>query len=163
MGDCDFREYLENGTNEKNKYRQIALTTKSYKNIEHNLTDQDVNCELATYGDALLRLALCKILFKQVKNITEVKKEYESDEILVRVVAKNYCLINHIRFDKNDKKIPRDYEYDKSEKGSSHKYIATTVEALLAAFYLDRGKTIKSVVDIVKEWKKMIDESKKHS
>lgn len=154
---------FENYLNCENaEHKQIALTTSSHKNVEHNLKDQDVNNELATYGDALLKLALCKILFKEkVANITVKKQKYESDKILVTVVAKKYNLLEYMRFDRNDPNIPKDYEYKKPPKGQDvkHKYIATTVEALLAAIYLDNKEDFTLIVDIVREWKQMIDES----
>ena len=64
-----FYEYLGD---ESRPTRQRALTASSYKNIDHSLEDADTNSELATYGDALLKLAFCKILFDEdVLNITE--------------------------------------------------------------------------------------------
>ena len=57
-----FRAWL--GDN-KNHY---ALKDKSYKKVFQNKNCREykgaVNTELATYGDAVLKLALCKILFK---------------------------------------------------------------------------------------------------
>ena len=44
-----------------------ALTDTSYKNIDHSLSDDDTNFELATCGDAVLKLALCKI-YRDRKN-----------------------------------------------------------------------------------------------
>lgn len=114
---------------------------------------------MATYGDALLKLALCQILFEEnVKNITEEKKNYESDDVLVRVVAEKYSLIQYIRFDRGNKNIPQNYNYEKKGDDSPHKYIATAVEALLAAIYLDHNKDFDFVVDIVRKWKMLIDE-----
>ena len=118
--------------------------------------------ELATYGDALLKLAFCKILFdeKDVLNITEEKKKYESDEVLVKVIAKYYKFLEYIRFDKTDENILQNYDYKKpSKKGkdSPHKYIATAVEALIAALYLDNNEDFSVVVEIAKHWKELID------
>lgn len=58
-----FSEWIE-----KNREHQ-ALTDKSHKNISTRenkapLKEKD-NTELATYGDAVLKLALCKILWKE--------------------------------------------------------------------------------------------------
>lgn len=114
---------------------------------------------MATYGDALLKLALCQILFEvNVKNITEEKKNYESDDILVRVVAEKYSLLQYIRFDKEDKNLTKNYNYEKKGDDSPHTYIATAVEALLAAIYLDHNKDFDFVVDIARKWKMLIDE-----
>ena len=149
----NFEEYLKT-ENLQYQYKKIALTASSYKNVDHSLTDKDINRELATYGDALLKLALCKSLFNEkVENITVKKQEYESDEVLVKVVAMHYDLLKKIKFDENDKEIPRDYEY----KDEKHKYIATAVEALLAAYYLDNSEDFALVLEIAREWKRMID------
>ena len=149
-----FENYLKN---EKSEYKTIALTSNSYRNIEHSLNDNAINNNLATYGDALLKLALCDILFdEEVENITVEKEKYKSDEVLVEVVAKHYNLLEYIRYDNEDKKIPENYNYIRAKNGSSHKYIATAVEALLAAFYFDNNKDFELVVNVVKEWKNWI-------
>lgn len=148
-----FENYLNNKENDKNK--DIALTSRSYKNIDHSLNDEEINDKfLATYGDALLKLALCKILYEEkVEKITEEKKKYECDEVLVSFVAKNYDLLSYIKYDDKDEKIPKDYDY----KNESYKYIATAVEALLAAFYLENKENFSSVVELVRKWKELID------
>ena len=157
-----FEEYLKNG---ESAYRQIALTSRSYKNIDHSLTDKNINPELGTYGDALLKLALCKILFEEsVEKITEKKKDYESDKVLVKIIAHYYDLLKYMHFDYNDRNIPQNYDYQGNENSpkSKHKYIATAAEALLAAIYLDEGENFDLVLDIVKEWKAIIDRSPKN-
>lgn len=162
-----FKEYLES---KEPEYRKIALTDCSYKKCYQNeykqeLPDEETNKELGTYGDALLKLALCQILYEEkVKNITEKKKNYENDKILVSVVAQNYDLSPHINIDKNDKNIPKDYDCEDKNGVFLHKYkyIATAVEALLAAFYLDNEKNFKLIVDIVKVWKELIDKNRQN-
>jgi len=154
-----FGEYLKD---ESQRNRQKALTSKSYKNEDHSLMDKDTNRELATYGDALLKCAFCKILFdKDVENITQSKQKYEKDKALVEVIAQHYQLIKYMRFDKNDDKIPLDYNYQQPKKGndSPSKYIATAVEALLAAIYLDNKEDFRLVVEIASHWKMLIDQS----
>ena len=65
----EFSKYLND---ESQPTRQKALTAKSYKKVDNSLEDKDTNCELATYGDALLKYAYCEILFeKDVESITE--------------------------------------------------------------------------------------------
>ena len=148
-----FEEYLRDISQPT---RDRALTASSYKNVDHSLTDKDINRELATYGDALLKLALCKILFNEkVENITVKKQDYESDEVLVKVVASYYDLLKKIKFDEKDEEIPRNYEY----KDEKHKYIATAVEALLAAYYLDNSEDFSLVIETAREWKSLIDGS----
>ena len=157
-----FYEYLRD---ESRPTRQRALTASSYKNIDHSLEDADTNSELATYGDALLKLAFCKILFDEgVSNITVKKQKYEPDKVFVEIIARRYELLNYIRFDKNDDKIPKDYDYkDSPKKGkdSPSKYIATAVEALIAAIYLDNKEDFSLVVKIAEHWKTLIDDSYK--
>ena len=144
-----FSEYLNDESQFK---RQKALTANSYRNVDHSLEASDTNCELATYGDALLKLAFCKILFeKNVENITVKKQTYESDKVLVEIIARHYELLKYIRFDESDNNIPRDYDYrepPKKGKDSPSKYIATAVEALIAAIYLDNKEDFSLVVKI---------------
>ena len=157
-----FDKYLKDGSQPT---RQKALTAKSYKNIDHSLQDKDTNCELATYGDALLKCAFCKILFDDgVENITLKKQNYESDKVLVETIARHYELLKYIHFDESDNNIPRDYDYrESSKKGkdSPSKYIATAVEALVSAIYLDNGEDFGLVVKIAEHWKELIDNSQK--
>ena len=148
-----FDEYL-NTQNSQYKHREIALIASSYKNVNHSLTDKDTNCAHATYGDALLKLAFCKILFdNSVSDITEQKKRYEADKVFVEVIAQHYSLIDKIKFDRNDKNIPQNYNYENDK----HKYIATAVEALVAAYYLDNEGNFELIVAVAKEWKELID------
>ena len=153
-----FYEYLRD---ESRPTRQRALTASSYKNIDHSLEDAYTNSDLATYGDALLKLAFCKILFDEgVSNITVKKQKYEPDKVFVEIIARRYELLNYIRFDKNDDKIPNDYDYKdppKKGKDSPSKYIATAVEALIAAFYLDNNEDFSGVVEIAKHWIELIN------
>lgn len=155
--------------NPKTDLQKQALTDTSYKNIDHSLSDDDTNSELATYGDAILKLALCKIYRRDKKrgmqfseNLSDWKKKYESDEVLVRVVAKHYNLLGFLRYDekgngKPEEQKPKDYEHKGRNEGR-HKYIATAMEACIAAVYIENGE--REVVEIVKQWIKLIDESK---
>ena len=157
-----FSEYLND---ESQSTRQKALTANSYKNVDHSLEANDTNCELGTYGDALLKLAFCKILFvEDVSSITTEKQKYESDKVFVEIIARHYELLKYIHFDESDNNIPRDYNYrkpPKKRKDSPSKYIATAVEALIAAIYLDNKEDFSLVLEIVKHWKKLIDNSGK--
>ena len=155
--------------NPKTDLQKQALIDTSYKNIDHSLSDDDTNSELATYGDAILKLALCKIYRRDKKrgmqfseNLSDWKKKYESDEVLVRVVAKHYNLLGFLRYDekgngKPEEQKPKDYEHKGRNEGR-HKYIATAMEACIAAVYIENGES--EVIEIVKQWIKLIDESK---
>ena len=156
-----FSEYL----NDESQFtRQKALTANSYKNIDHSLESSDTNCELGTYGDALLKFAFCKTLFdKGVSNITVEKQKYESDKVFVQIIARNYELLKYIRFDKRDDHIPQNYDYrepPKKGKDSRSKYIATAVEALIAAIYLDNEENMDLILEITTGWKTLIDKNR---
>ena len=162
-----FLEWLE-----KNKRNHYALTDKSYKKVcqENKLEDNPkINTELATYGDAVLKLALCQILWcDNISKFTEKKKKYEEDENLVKIIAQHYNLLDYMLYDEKDK--PNNYNYEKKSKtqnngnvvvsknNNKHKFIATAVEACLGAIY-DESKSIDVVIKIVKVWKKLIDDS----
>ena len=155
---------------QKTDLQKQALTDTSYKNIDHSLNDDDTNFELATYGDAVLKLALCKI-YREYKenglrfseNLSDWKKKYESDEVLVRVIAKHYNLLNFLRYDekgnrKPEEQKPQDYDHKGKDDKDRHKYLATAMEASIAAVYLENGEN--EVIEIVKQWIEWIDESK---
>lgn len=151
----------------KTDLQKQALTDTSYKNIDHSLSDDDTNFELATYGDAVLKLALCKI-YREYKekglrfseNLSDWKKKYESDEVLLRVIAKHYNLLNFLRYDekgngKPEEQKPQDYDHKGQNDKDRHKYIATAMEACIAAVYLENGEN--EVIEIVKKWIRWID------
>lgn len=159
--------------NPKTDLQKQALTDTSYKNIDHSLSDDDTNFELATYGDAVLKLALCKIYrdrknagIKFSDNLSKWKEKHESDEVLVRVIAKHYQLLKFLKYDKKgngkpEEQKPQDYEHKGQSDNDRHKYIATAMEACIAAIYIKGNETGESeVVEIVKQWIKLIDESK---
>ena len=147
----------------KTNKQHYALVDKSYKKVcqgeekRSNANDIKVNTELATYGDAVLKLALCQILWcDNISKFSEKKKKYEEDETLVKIIAKHYNLLDFI---KSDNTKPKDYNYLKSDTKkngkNTHKFIATAVEACLGAIYMDEG--MDKVVRIVKVWKDMVD------
>lgn len=93
--------------NPRTGLQKQALIDTSYKNIDHSLSDDDTNFELATYGDAVLKLALCKIYrdrknagIKFSDNLSKWKEKHESDEVLVQVIAKHYNLLDFLKYDK---------------------------------------------------------------
>ena len=154
----------------KTDLQKQALTDTSYKNIDHSLSDDDTNAELATYGDAILKLALCKI-YRDRKNagiefsdnLSKWKEKHESDEVLVRVIAKHFKLLEFLKYDKKgngkpEEQKPQDYDHKGKDDKDRHKYLATAMEASIAAVYLENGEN--EVIDIVKQWIQWIDESK---
>lgn len=151
----------------KTDLQKQALTDTSYKNIDHSLSDDDTNFELATYGDAVLKLALCKI-YREYKenglrfseNLSDWKKKYESDEVLVQVIAKHYNVLNFLRYDKKgngkpEEQKPQDYDHKGQNDNDRHKYIATAMEACIAPVYIENGEN--EVIEIVKKWIRWID------
>ena len=161
--------------NQQTDLQKQALTDTSYKNIDHSLSDDDTNFELATYGDAILKLALCKIYRRDKKhgmqfpeNLSDWKKKYESDEVLVRVVAKHYNLLGFFRYDekgngKPKEQKPIDYKYEGKNAKRRYKYIATAMEACIAAVYIESTENGenggKEVRKIVEKWIQWIDEA----
>ena len=151
--------------NPKTGLQKQALTDKSYKKTPNN-QDCKINFELATYGDAILKCALCKIYFERENKdnfgfkgkLTEWKKQYESDEVLIKLIARHYDILNFLNFDSGDTKKPQDYKYEDKNAKRRYKYIATAMEACVAAVYIENGES--EVVEIVKQWIKLIDESK---
>ena len=142
----------------ENKWRTRALTDKSYKPIyqkkyKRRLDDKQVNTELATYGDAVLKLALCEILLDRREKLSETKSLYERDTTLVGIGA-HYRILDYLDFDKNDPNIPNDYNVRPHD--DDHKFIATAVEALLGAIYKTNGD-MREIVSIVRGWMKLAD------
>ena len=70
--------------NPQTDLQKQALTDTSYKNIVHSLSDDNTNSGLATYGDAVLKLALCKVYWdkknagmKFSDNLSKWKEKHE--------------------------------------------------------------------------------------
>ncbi len=143
-----------------NELIEYALTDKSYKSVyskEHHtyLAKNKTNFELATYGDAILKMCIMGILYdKKIEKPTEEKKKYESDKALV-LIAEKYDLIKKIKTDGN-RVNNYDYEKNKSKKGNKCKYIATCVEAIIAAIYINT-KNIYELKELIRSWMNYID------
>lgn len=151
-----FSEYLNK---KESKWIKRALTDKSFKKKyeKENKTpypDKD-NSDLATYGDAIMKLGYLEILFDKEEKLTIKKSEYESDEYLVKAVAKHYDLLKFIEKDDNDKNKPNDYNYEHKKNKNPHKYIATAVEAMIAAIYIEEGKNLNSIIPLLEQWRKL--------
>lgn len=144
-----FQKYLKS----EEKYIKIALTDSSYKNYceKHNLSFCDDNKNLATLGDAIIKFVYAKMLYNECKNKKYSKEieKYITDEKLVRIASK-YDLIQYIDLDEDDDKIRKDYDYVPKKGKSPHKYIATTVETMVAAIYNNNLEEIEKILD---NWK----------
>ncbi len=153
-----FEAFLKNET--KNKWRTRALTDKSFKPIyqkkhKRPLGDQQVNTELATFGDAVLKLALCEILLDRTQQLSVTKSLYERDTTLVRI-GEHYGILDYLNFDRNDPNIPQNYDV-RPEDDDDHKFIATAVEAVLGAIYKSNGD-MGEIVLIVRGWVKLTND-----
>lgn len=148
-----FRDFLEQGSG---AWRMRALTARSYRSVDRSLREEDTNEELATYGDALLKLAFCELLLDRVEHLSVEKAKYENDRVLVRVIARHYDILRFLRYDARDRRIPSDYDLVKREDEDNYKYIATAVEALLGAFYKEY-RDYDAVLGIVARFKELID------
>lgn len=148
-----FKEYI---TQNKRNPECRALTCKSYGEVykrEHHceIDPRATNFELATYGDALLKFALCSLLLDKCTQLTETKKDYETDKFLIETVAKHYGLLDYMNFDRSNDKILQRYEAFENE---NTKYIATTVEAVLGAIY-QQNKDFQEICELVEGWTKL--------
>lgn len=137
-----------------------AFTDRSYNSylLKNKLSQVPYNSELATYGDAVLKLAFCDILW-EVKHLTQEKQKYESDKNLVEVIGKRYNIIRHLKVDGDDSNMPKDYVWrGDGQEDRSHKRIATCLEALIGAiFMIDRD--IEEIIEIARFWKGITDEA----
>ncbi len=137
----------------KSRWVRRALTDPSYKNaVTKPLDDKDTNAELATLGDAVIKLCLSDLMLGKVPNITEEKKYFECDDYLARKVAKHYKLVDRIHFNRDDAQRPQDYGESLNGKlPERYKYIATAVEAMVGAIYKETGK-LKPIIKLVDAW-----------
>ena len=135
-----------------NDYRKRGVK-KGDPNFSELNTPLPVNTDLATYGDAVIKLCYLEIMFDKEKKLTEAKSKVESDEYLVDVVARHYDLLNFIDRDKEDKKRPNDYNYSSYNNTNNNpcKYIATAVEAVIGAIYKET-KDLKPIIELLNNW-----------
>lgn len=153
-----FKKWL-NKKNESSWIRR-ALTDSSYKNEFQRENREEykeqINTDLATYGDALIKFCYTEILLDKSKKLTEERAHYESDNYLVKYVAKQYDLLNYIMKDGEDENLPNDYDYENnvSENNNRHKYIATAVEAMIGAIYKVEPD-LESLKSLLKSWMKL--------
>lgn len=138
-----------------------ALIDRSYKSYLLRQKSLAIQCnsDLATYGDAVLKLAFCDVLYDSVEQLTNEKKKYESDKNLVEVIGKRYDIIKCLKVDRDDPNMPKDYVWHgQGQKDRSHKRIATCLEALIGAIFLiDRD--IEEIIEIARFWKRITDEA----
>lgn len=158
-----FKEWLDK--KENNNLVNIALTDKSYKNkyLHENSSTYtgETNKDLATYGDAIIKICYIEILYGNVDKISVEKSKYESDKYLVEKVAEHYKLLDYMNYDDKDPLIVSDYNYidppktsGGHRKPSPHKYIATAVEAMIGAIYKET-KNMNAIIELLDNWRKL--------
>lgn len=161
ISNCDdiFLECLKH--KERYPLMEQALTDSSYKKWQQE-NKKDItkdNTILATYGDAVLKLAFCEVLYPDEK-LSEKKAGYECDKSLVLYIGKKYDILKYIHLDDTDPNRPCDYEWkEDSKKDNPHKKIATCIEAIIGAIY-QKNHDMNEIVDIAKNWKEYIDSQK---
>lgn len=156
-----FLDYLQNGSG---KWHTRALTDKS---MQGDRDESATNVTLATYGDAVLKLALCEILLDRFEELTIEKAKYESDVSLVKI-ARHYELLKYLDFDRRDPYFIQDYacvaiehSFSQSKKervrhrNRRHKYLATAIEALLGAMYKDH-RNPQEIIEVVTGWVELL-------
>jgi len=122
-----------------------ALTRKSYalekKQKGENCDDQEV---FRTLGDAVLKTVLVDMLvhsgFRTREEVTNKKSELERQETLA-LIGNEIGIGDYIKFGKGE---------EKQEAKAEPKVIAETLEALIAAIYLDDGFARSKVV--ITDW-----------
>jgi len=101
---------------------------------------------LATLGDAILKAALADIIFhsgqKTAEQITKEKEKREEDPAIAKV-ADEQGLWRIIRFGGSEKK-------GKLEKEES--ILATTIEAVIGALYIDTGCDLGKTKEVIGRW-----------
>lgn len=132
-----FREYLEIGVDENTPQNSLfvrALRDKSDKSSEGTTKNAEVNTDLATVGDAVLKLVLKEHFMDVVDKLTEHTKVYEADLILVKAIGKHYDICSYLKWHKDGPKKDDEYYYE-FHSPSGSKFIATGVEAVIGAIY----------------------------
>ena len=154
-----FSDMLSNGRDLP--WMKRALTDRSYKKfVNCNVPDNSMtNSDLATYGDALLKFALCSILLDRPGHMSVSKSHYESDKTLVTVIGKRYRIMDHLLYDRDDRNIASDYNWSpgSGNEDRRHKHIATAVEAVLGAIYKEHGD-MDEIISIAEHWVSVVDE-----
>ena len=152
-----FKEYLNK--KDESSWVRRALTDKSYKRCNPTLKDTEVNKDLSTYGDAVIKLCYSELMLDKEKNLTEEKAKFESDNFFVNKVARHYEILEYLNYDKDDSKILKDYDYTTTGKTSGNnkkknprKYIATAVEAMIGAIYKEINN-LKPIIKLLESWR----------
>lgn len=153
-----FIEFLKKKDESKNIKR--ALTDSSYKKTFEKVNKKpmpinETNFELATLGDSILKFVLCNIYLDDVINLSKYIEKYLKDEVFIETIAKQYSLLEYLLMDDTDCRISKEYIYF-FKKPKKTKYIATAIEAMIAAIYLETND-LSVVKEIIMNWISIID------
>lgn len=135
-----------------------ALTDRSCKKVNQEAL---INQNLGTLGDSILKFILSLKYYEDEVKLTERISKYLTDANLVKKIGKYYHIIQYIKKDQTDKKLPDDYLYKKATRSKSkncpHKYIATAIEAMIGAIY-EINKDLEEIKSIINDWITITDE-----
>ena len=111
-----FEKWLEK--RENNDLIKRALVDKSYKTTlsRNKLPEVKTNEDLATVGDAVVKLCLSEIFIDRCEKLSKTMEQFETDEFFVTRIATRYDLLSFIQYDNEDEKMPKDYNYVKGKK-----------------------------------------------
>ena len=146
----------------RTKYqREMKEKNKGKPKGDHDNEPIPINFNLGTLGDAVLRLSLTEILYHNGKeiDISEERKKYEPDKVLVEKIAPYYGLREILRFDDENEDKNHGYDYWEYKGSGDHpqKFLATAMEALLGAYYLDHDESMGEVEQVVRKWMEIVD------
>lgn len=136
-----------------NNYRSKGVK-KSNPNFEEFHKPLPVNTDLATYGDAIIKMIYCEKYLDISKQLSKKIENYTTDSFFVNNVARYYKVLDYLKYDKDDIKKKKDYNYEGESKDNPRKYIATAIEAMIAAIYIitKENSQFNVVKEILEEW-----------
>ena len=139
-----FSEYIVS----RNMLITKALTDRSVMNLKPAMKEVDCNRNLATLGEEIYKAYISQIMYNRVSKLSHVLLDYSDYEIIVKVIAKKYNLIEFIEVDK-DAKLTKNYDF----KVFDHSvYIAYALFALVGAIYLIKRIDFEEIIEsFVKE------------
>ncbi len=137
-----------------------ALRDNSCKGVRKDRSGKDLptNKDLATLGDAVLRMCLIDIHLYSPGKLSHLKERYETDEVLVCIVGRHYHILKYLDYNDPNHVFPKRYSWKPhgtNSEDARHKHIATAVEALLGAVYRLEG--LDSARKVVERWVELVD------
>lgn len=155
-----FEEYLRKTDNE---LVRRALTDRSYQaylrekvkkdDPNHFAVNQPIptNFKMATFGDTVLKMFITEHIWDMSANPTAERALLESDLVLVEVIGRHYEILNFMHYHETDRNIPHHYNYlsFKQRERNRCKFIATCVEAMIAAIYLDAEENAQKLKKLI--------------